>query len=191
MRQDAAAVGEQHLDLVGAFDHMVVGEHIALRADDHARAQAGLDLLPRPAGRIAEEAPQYGVVEERIDALRHAFGGVDVDHGRRGARHGVGISAHAIHCPAGQSGCGGPDLHHPWTLSQPLGMQNDGDEGHRQPDGYGFQEKAQQGSGFHASKLACRRGCVKSALKIRRETGDREINRSEWPSSSSHSCIMP
>ena len=35
------AIGENELDIVGILDHVVVGEDIALAADDHPRSQAG------------------------------------------------------------------------------------------------------------------------------------------------------
>src|SRR5690348_5839541 len=42
------AVGERHLDVVGALDHVVVGEDVAFgRVDDHARAERLLDQFPR------------------------------------------------------------------------------------------------------------------------------------------------
>ena len=48
-----ALVGERHLDLVGALDHVHVGDHEAGRVDDHAGAQRALDLRGRrrPARR--------------------------------------------------------------------------------------------------------------------------------------------
>src|SRR5271170_881527 len=33
----AAAVGEYKLDVVGAFDHVIVGQDVTFAADDHAR----------------------------------------------------------------------------------------------------------------------------------------------------------
>jgi hypothetical protein len=43
---------------------MMVGEHIALGAEDHAGAEAGLGALARRAETVAEETPEQGVVSE-------------------------------------------------------------------------------------------------------------------------------
>ena len=64
-----AAVGEHELDVVGALDDVIVGEHVAFAADDHARAEA------RRAARFVvlqarEEAAQERVVEQADAAVR-------------------------------------------------------------------------------------------------------------------------
>jgi len=67
----------QHLDFVGTFDDMVVGQHITGGADDNAAAQAALGLFalvpveksePRVFGRLA---------------LAHGLAGADADYCRR------------------------------------------------------------------------------------------------------------
>jgi len=51
------------LDLVRGLDDVMVGEDVALGADDHARAQArgALRLLFEA---VAEEMPEQGIVEK-------------------------------------------------------------------------------------------------------------------------------
>ena len=66
---------------VGFFDHMVVGEDVALRADNHAAAQAALRLI----ALVAVEKLEPGVIG--IGVLRRCFAGGDTDHcGRRHLR---------------------------------------------------------------------------------------------------------
>ena len=74
-----AAVVERDVDLVGAFHHVVVGEDVAVGADDHAAAQADLRLV---GALVAEEEAEPRVVAARIAPRRLA--GVDADHRRRG-----------------------------------------------------------------------------------------------------------
>ena len=61
-RLGAAPVAEQHLDIVGALDHVVVGEQVAGRRDDHARAEADLALLGHLPGPVAEEVAVHRIV---------------------------------------------------------------------------------------------------------------------------------
>src|SRR3546814_8675622 len=47
-------IPKHHLDRAGAGDHMMVGQHIAIAADDHARSQRALQppsRLPNRGGR--------------------------------------------------------------------------------------------------------------------------------------------
>ena len=53
-----APIGERNLNFVRRFDHVMIGEHVALAADDHARAEP-LDRAPLFAGPVEE------IVEER------------------------------------------------------------------------------------------------------------------------------
>ena len=62
-----AAVGQRDLDLVGRFDHVVVGQDVAFRADDDAGTQAGL-LFFLLALAFAEEAAEQRVFHQRIVA---------------------------------------------------------------------------------------------------------------------------
>ena len=83
-----AAVGEHELDVVGALDHVVVGEHVAFAADDDAGAEARLRVAAR-LPEVREEAPQQRIVEQRV-ALPHFLARVDVDHRRHRLLRGVG-----------------------------------------------------------------------------------------------------
>ena len=79
---ELALVRERHLDLVRAFDHVVVGDDQAGRIDDHAGTERALHLLAWNAAAAEEEA------EERVlheVAVVHHLGGIDVDHRRRHA----------------------------------------------------------------------------------------------------------
>ncbi|MNC43933.1 hypothetical protein D3C75_928220 [compost metagenome] len=79
---------------------MVVGQQVAFRAHDHRRAQARLPaaLLGQV---VAEEAAELRVFEQRVGALVHHLGGVQVDHRRGGQGHGVGVGYRALHDPRG------------------------------------------------------------------------------------------
>ena len=82
----APAIGQGHLNLFSRLDHVVVGEHIALGADDHTGAQAHL-LLALPSGLpelVAKEPPEQRVIQEGVRGLGLALGGEDVDHRRHG-----------------------------------------------------------------------------------------------------------
>jgi len=85
----AAAVAERNLDVVGAFDDVIVGEQVAGGRDDHARAEADLTLLGRLAGSVAEEEAEHRIVVAR--PLRDAAGG-DADDRRRGPLGRIGVA---------------------------------------------------------------------------------------------------
>jgi len=72
-------VGQLHPDLGGVVHHVVVGEDVAVRADDEARAQRGILAL---LALESEELLQERIVVEGIapEARRDGLGGVDVDH---------------------------------------------------------------------------------------------------------------
>ena len=91
-----ATILEGDDDLVGAVDHMVVGQQVAFRAHDHRRTEAGLHaLLARQV--IAEEPAEQRVGKQRMHRLADQFGGVQVGHRRRGIVHRVGIGHRALH----------------------------------------------------------------------------------------------
>ena len=62
-----AAVGQRDLDFIGRFDHVVVGQDVAFRADDHAGAEAEL-LLFLLAEAVAEKFAEERIVQERVFA---------------------------------------------------------------------------------------------------------------------------
>ena len=82
---ELALVGERHLDLVGALDHVHIGDDQAGWIDDHAGAERTLHLAAA-AARHAEEAAEDRIVEQRIAELHH-LGGIDIDHRRRHPLH--------------------------------------------------------------------------------------------------------
>jgi hypothetical protein len=90
LRLGLARVVEDDLDLVGAFDHVVVGQDVAAGADDHAAAQAALRFV---GALVAEEK-----LEPRVFGVR-VFGGglagVDADDGRGSDLGGRGKTAPA------------------------------------------------------------------------------------------------
>ncbi|MDT4837538.1 hypothetical protein FQZ97_712740 [compost metagenome] len=93
-RQGLAAVLEGDDDLVGAGDHMVVGQQVAFRAHDHRRTEAGLHA-PLLGQVVAEEAAELRVFEQRVQRAVDELGGVQVDHRRRGGANGLGIGHRA------------------------------------------------------------------------------------------------
>ena len=78
---ELALVGERHLDLVGALDHVHIGDDEAGGVDDHAGAERALHL-PAAAALHAEELAEDRIVEQRV-AVLDDLGGIDIDH-RRG-----------------------------------------------------------------------------------------------------------
>ena len=83
-----ALVRKRDLDLIGSLDDVIVGHHETRGVDEDARAQGALDLLARSARAVRdpEEAPEDRIVEQAI-ADGDGLGGIDIDHGRRGALH--------------------------------------------------------------------------------------------------------
>jgi hypothetical protein len=84
---------------------VLVGDDGAFRVDDHARSEAALDALAVARPIVAEQL----VERRRLPALRDDACRVDVDHGRRRARHGVGEALH----DDGARACGGVAAHAP------------------------------------------------------------------------------
>ena len=75
LRLGAAAIVQNDFNLIGALDHMVVGQHIALGADDHPTAHA-------PLGRSVLVAIKK--LEPRVFGMwvgTGGAGGADADHG--------------------------------------------------------------------------------------------------------------
>ena len=71
---------------------MIIGQNIAFRADDDARAQAELFVILR-VWTLAKEAPEERVVIE-LTCLRSCFlGRENIDHGRHCAASGFAVTA--------------------------------------------------------------------------------------------------
>ena len=76
--RELAAVEEQHPEVRRVLDHVVVGDHVAVLADERARAEAGL-LEGLPAARpekVLQRAPHAA------RGLGDGLGGADLDDGR-------------------------------------------------------------------------------------------------------------
>ena len=85
-----APVGQLHADRIGAGDHVLIGDDGACPIDDHAGAEAAFDALPVARPIIAEQ-----LIERRDPrALGDQARGVDIDHGRSGARHRICEARH-------------------------------------------------------------------------------------------------
>jgi hypothetical protein len=67
-------IGQADDDLVALLDHVVIGDHVAVRGDDEAGAEAG----PRLRRGAFEETPEELLARRRAAPLR----GADVHHGR-------------------------------------------------------------------------------------------------------------
>ena len=105
----AAAVTQFHAHLVGAVDDVVVRQHVAIRPDDHARAEPALATLgigARPAEAIAEELPEQRIVRQVLADRANALLRSDRDDGRHDAVHerGVGVTARANRACGGAGG---------------------------------------------------------------------------------------
>ena len=71
-----SAVVEDDLDLLGAVDHMVVGQDQAIGADDHPAAKPGLWLFVL----VTEKKLEPGVFA--VGVAPGGLAGVDTDHCR-------------------------------------------------------------------------------------------------------------
>ncbi len=76
---ELAAVGESDADIVGAVDHVIVGDHQALLVEDHAGAERTL-LLRAVRHLLAEEFVEEGIPGKQRRPL-DLLVGIDVDHG--------------------------------------------------------------------------------------------------------------
>ena len=146
----APAIGQGHLNLFSRLDHMVVGEHIALGADDHPGAQAHL-LLTLPPGLtelVPKEPSEQRVIEEGVRGLGLALGGEDVDHGRHGPGRRL-TQAAGRRCGLALKHAGGLGgvatqahllVRHPKAreAGQPMGLERAEDEQGRQGQGGGL-----------------------------------------------------
>jgi hypothetical protein len=83
-RAEGAPVDELDLDLLGAVDDVMVREHVAVGAHEHAAAEPALDArrLRRRPGR-AEEVAEERVVQERV-LLRRAGAALRAHRDHRG-----------------------------------------------------------------------------------------------------------
>ena len=88
LRLRVAPVAQRDLDVVGAVDHVVVGQQVALGRDDHARAEADLALFLHPLLLVTEEEAEHRVVAARMPRRRLAGGDAD-DRRRRALRRGA------------------------------------------------------------------------------------------------------
>ena len=78
----APAIRQCYFDFIGGFDHVVVGQHIALFADNHAGAQAR--RAPRLCVELAaEEITENRVVHERVPRHLDFLAGEYVHYRRR------------------------------------------------------------------------------------------------------------
>jgi len=111
---DLATVGEHHLDLIGAFDHMVVREDDPVGAYHHPRAQAagaellGLAGLAGVAEEATEPAPQLGrhILQRTVGIGHHPLAGDghhrggdplgDIDEGGRKAPQNLGVGLRKV-----------------------------------------------------------------------------------------------
>ena len=83
------AVVERHFDLVGSFDDVIIGQNIALTADDDAGTQAGGTLAG--FGAAAEEIAEQRIVDQRVARLTDFLRGVHMHHRRQGVACGIPV----------------------------------------------------------------------------------------------------
>ena len=89
-----SSILQHHLNLVTAGNQVIVGEKIALVAQDDGGTQIRDSALGRVAECIAEKLPEDWVAIQRV-ACRHLFSAVDVDHGRSSSTHRLGVGDRA------------------------------------------------------------------------------------------------
>ena len=129
-----AAVGQGDGDLIRAFDHVVVGQDIAVRAHDHAATQSGLLL---GADLVTKEEMEPGVVQVRA---AHLLAGVDADHGRHGLLGGSRQAAGDKLCTGFRRRFqqGNAGTAHGGAMAQPAWLQRGNNEIGRQQHGDGL-----------------------------------------------------
>jgi hypothetical protein len=129
-----AVVRQRNLDLVCALHHMMVGQNVAIGADDHARAQVG-NLLRARIESFAEEMPENRIVHERTAGAAHLFLGKNVDHGRDRAfgsfREGIGRNSGSPAYNLANGQTIGPQA---WLPAQQIGFEQGQDKQHGQQD---------------------------------------------------------
>ena len=85
------AVVEHELDVVGAVDDVMVGEHVAVGRRRSRRSRGSSRAAPAALAEVGEEAPQQRVVEHRA-ARAQRLARVDVHDRRHRVPHGVGVA---------------------------------------------------------------------------------------------------
>src|SRR5690606_6451202 len=140
-----ASVGQCDFDFLGGFDHVVVGQDVALRADDDAGAEADLFFLFLVEA-VAEELAEERIVQERILHGRDWLAGEDVDHRRHRQLGGfaVGRLDRRRVRRRFQHGDGGRTAHFlrgAEYAAGPFGFQGRYNEQDRQTDGYGLRKQ--------------------------------------------------
>ena len=86
--RQATAVVQHELDVVGAFDDVMVGQHVAFGRHDDARPETRDALARHAVGQIRKVTAQQLVVDERA-FLPHLLARVDVDDRGHGLFRGI------------------------------------------------------------------------------------------------------
>jgi hypothetical protein len=175
----AAPVPKQYLDFIGAADDMIVGQDVALAADDDAGAETGLYFLFSAGQALAEEMLEDGVIQQGMDTPGNNLGGLNVDHGRHCPSDRIGIGYRSAE-PTAYRRCRRSFLHLDDIAgaAQQVGLHDQNiQERQRQPGGDGLQEKGQGIANCHgcynlllnrnrrADTLQQRRVCCGFSLK--------------------------
>ena len=145
-----AAVGELHLDLLAALDHVLVREDVAVLADDDA-GREGLREIGKAIRRPARTR-----LRERI--ARRAALSVDVDaDDRRGREHDrVAVRIHPIDPPAAsperrqRSDLADRHVARRAAAFEPIGTQRPDDEQKRHAHRHRLREEQPQASGHRS-----------------------------------------
>ena len=139
-----AAVRQHHLDLVGGLDHVVVGQDVAVGADDDARTRGWTAARSRGA-RSPKNLRKKGIAQQRM-VLPQRLAGEDVDHCRHGAPGGLAVAADGRGTVTGAcstgTGVAGADACQPRRRAgQPLGPHRLHHHVQRQRDGDGLRKQ--------------------------------------------------
>ena len=133
-----AAVVEGDFDLVGGFNHVVVGEDVAFGRHDHAGTQAGCALLGTVVEPVAKEVAEQRVVSKGAALALDFLAGENMHHRGQGGPGGIGIRGGNL---AGWRGGGSGGLLYGdggqhWALPNPFGFEGAEYEqdGHRNGD---------------------------------------------------------
>ncbi|OIQ66910.1 hypothetical protein GALL_515190 [mine drainage metagenome] len=123
-----AAASQSDFNLVGTFDHVVICEDVAIRADDHPGAQPDSRLARRA---ISEITPQPGVLRRRRARRLGRGDGYHRGHGlerRRAVTAGRGLQCRRGWCVLNRDHGTGADLAGRRCQLHPFGLERGHDE---------------------------------------------------------------
>ena len=90
-RECFAAIGQQYHNLIRAVDDVMIGQQVTVAVDDDAGAEAALNVFLLLTAAVIEKASRQRILEQRRGLIANGFARINIDDGRCGATHGVGV----------------------------------------------------------------------------------------------------